>query len=55
MNIRHRLAAVIAVGLAATGLALAAPAAQAAPMPQAASKACKIEGISWWSACRPRR
>lgn len=47
MNIRHRLAAAIAtVGLAATGLALAAPAAQAAPMPQAAPKACKIEGIS---------
>ena len=47
MNIRHRVAAAVAtVGLAATGLALAAPAAQAAPLPQAAPKACKIEGIS---------
>jgi hypothetical protein len=47
MNIRHRLAATVAtVGLAATGLALAAPAAQAAPMPQAAPKVCTIKGIS---------
>ena len=47
MNVRHRLAAAVAtVGLAATGLALAAPAAQAAPLPQAAPKVCKIEGIS---------
>ena len=47
MNVRHRLAAAVAtVGLAATGLALAAPAAQAAPLPQAAPKACKIEGIT---------
>jgi hypothetical protein len=47
MNVRHRLAAAAAtVGLAATGLALAAPAAQAAPLPQAAPKVCKIEGFT---------
>lgn len=47
MNIRHRLAAAVAtVSLAATGLALAAPAAQAAEMPQAAPKGCKIEGFT---------
>jgi hypothetical protein len=47
MNIRHRIAAAVAtVGLAATGLALAAPAAQAAPLPLTASKPCKIEGIT---------
>ncbi|MET1006169.1 MAG: hypothetical protein ABWX96_11495 [Propionibacteriaceae bacterium] len=47
MKIRQRLAAVIAmVGLASTGLALAAPAAQAAPTTSAAPKACKIEGFT---------
>lgn len=48
MNIRHRLAAIAATaGLAATGLALAAPAANAAtPAPQAASSVCKITGFT---------
>jgi hypothetical protein len=47
MTIRHRIAAAVAtVGLAATGLVLVAPAAQAAPLPQAAAKTCTIEGFT---------
>ncbi len=50
MNINHRLAAASAtLGLVAAGLALATPAAQAAPVEQAvpqAAKACKITGFS---------
>lgn len=47
MKIRNSLAAAAAViGLAAAGLAVATPAAQAAPMPQSAPKACKIQGFT---------
>lgn len=45
MKFQFRLAAAT-LGLAASGMALAAPAAQAAPVAQVAPKACKITGFT---------